>query len=27
MRLMTPKRNAGFVANLRRVLEEQAPRQ
>ena len=26
MRLMTPKRNAGFVANLRRVLEEQAPR-
>jgi uncharacterized protein YndB with AHSA1/START domain len=27
MRLMTPKRNAGFVANLRRALEEQAPRQ
>jgi uncharacterized protein YndB with AHSA1/START domain len=27
MRLMTPKRNAGFVANLRRVLEGQAPRQ
>lgn len=27
MRLITPKRNAGFVANLRRVLEEQAPRQ
>ena len=22
MRLMTPRRNAGFVANLKRVLEE-----
>jgi uncharacterized protein YndB with AHSA1/START domain len=27
MRLMTPKRNAGFVAKLKRVLEERPPRQ
>jgi uncharacterized protein YndB with AHSA1/START domain len=27
MWLMVPKRNAGFVVNLKRVLEEQPPRQ
>jgi hypothetical protein len=26
MRLMTPKGNAGFLANLKRVLEEQPTR-
>ena len=26
MRLMTPKGNAGFLANLKRVLEQQPPR-
>jgi hypothetical protein len=26
MRLMTPKGNVGFLANLKRVLEQQTPR-